>query len=157
MKLLSVLATLLLLASCSGLSDEIINQYYDGQLSEIFSSIPLTNSPEWSGVATQEEIFQWLHENISYDFDDHTLHTPAEILESRKADCKGYALLYMNMAYICLGQMPDLIIEGERQVVDGGVPNHAYVRDNGVYYEPQTGEEVVYPVGYLYTFREVFR
>lgn len=155
MKKLSILLLCLVLVGCQ----DIINFNEDLLLGDMFSGIPLYYG-DFRAVQSLSTISLYLGDRIYYE-PTNGVQTPAQIFRRRRADCDGYALCWMNIAYIRFGIKTDLCIvkaEGSRRVESGGTDyNHAVVRlPDGRQMDAQSGRIVKYTVKYSYSFDDVF-
>lgn len=140
--------------SCSNIMDGLA----ESKLSAYFSGIPLCYY-DFSSIENIDEIPLWIRSRVSYEITNETL-SPEELLKRGKGDCDGYALLYMNIAYIRFGMRCSLCLVDltDRKIVNGGSINHAVIRfPDGTLIDPQNGDVVFFDVGYEYSFSDVFK
>lgn len=135
----------------------VFNNISDYIYEEEFSNIPLYYS-DFSEIKNIAQIPLWMKSKISYEKTDEVL-SPEEILTRGKCDCDGFAILYMNIAYVRFGIKCSLCIvdQNSKEIIDGGIGNHAIVRlPDGTLIAAQTGRVATYDVGYEYDFDDVF-
>lgn len=123
----------------------------------------LTYNSEWQELESYRDIYLWINSNIDYKSEEvDSWDDPQIVLDRGYGDCDDWAILFMNIAYYALDIKMDLIIvesdSMSRAVVSGGNTNlHAMVYYDGHIIEPSNGLEYYGPIGYIYSFDEVFR
>lgn len=149
MKNCVILGLVLCLTGCAQINDI----YY----SNMFSDIPLYYA-DYSSIQDVWGIPYYYYDAVKYAITDD-LQTPQETLTKGTADCEGYALLYMNIAYIRFGIKCDLVLTNSgRSIVEGGDIDHAVIRlPSGIMVNAQTGSIYHGPICYIYSFDEVFQ
>lgn len=153
-KIFFIIIVSLIFVSCD---NPVFNTISDYIYEEEFSDIPLYYS-DFSEIENINQIPLWMKSKISYEKTDEVL-SPEEILTRGKCDCDGFAILYMNIAYVRFGIKCSLCIvdQNSKEIIDGGIGNHAIVRlPDGTLIEPQNGKIIYYDVGYEYDFDDVF-
>jgi len=152
-KALLLIVAFLSLTSCKQIYDTQQEAYNQ----KMFSDIPVYYG-NFEGLETLEDITPWINSRVTYKETDRVL-SPEECIIRGQCDCDGYALLWMNIAYVQFGIECDLILvkDESRKIEAGGTINHALVRlPNGTQIAPQNGEKRNYTVRYSYHFDEVF-
>ncbi len=112
-------------------------------------------------IETFKDISIFLKENIYYksEYPDKW-SSPKTVLERGYGDCEDYAILFMDIAYYCLGIKVDLVIVNisNRRIVNGQRSNHADIYYNGEIFSVMRG--IYYQedldIQFLYTYSEVF-
>ena len=148
MKNCVMLGLILCLTGCAQINDT----YFSAR----FADIPLYYA-DYSGIQDVWGI-PYYYDAVKYAITDD-LQTPQETLTKGTADCEGYALLYMNIAYIRFGLKCDLVLTlSGRAIVEGGAVDHAVIRlPSGIMVNAQTGSIYHGPICYIYSFDEVFQ
>jgi hypothetical protein len=147
------LLTALTVSSC----DTLYNEIDDSRFTSMYSDIPLYYG-DFSRVLSPCFISAWMRERVTYE-STRRVKYPEETLSSGSGDCDCYALLYMNIMYVCFGIKCDLALvnTGKRHVVAGGKIDHAVVRlPNGTLISAQSGAVFNGKIRYIYYFDEVF-
>lgn len=160
-KIIIVALVALVFTSCDMVTDSIYTDKAKGH--------SLYYSEEWEGLDSYAKIGRWMHDNISYRADDYMDEwaDPAATVSRGYGDCEDYAILFMNIAYYSMEIEMELVLVDQakvdysveqpmRSIENGGIVSHALVRYNGVLVEPQNGLVVEGPVGYYYSFWQVF-
>lgn len=151
--ILTVVFLMVALSGCKQISDIRSDMMYK----EDFEKVSLYYG-DFSKVKSMSLLPYWMGKRIDYvPFND--VREPREVLESGLGDCDGFALVYMNVAYVKYGVKCDLayVLVNGKAVVSGGKADHAVVRlPSGTYLHAQTGMEYKGDIAYIYTFDEVF-
>lgn len=123
---------------------------------------------EWKDLTTHREIGLWLSAHVEYRYDDiYEWSDPGVTLARGYGDCNDMAILYMNIAYVALGIEMELVLVEDakidysvpqpmKSIESGGFVDHVMVRYDGVLISPYYGTVVEGPVGYYYSFWQVF-
>jgi len=154
MRKIILLVFVVLLTSCKPYYDSIQEEHN----LKIFTDIPLYLG-DFEGVETIADITPWIKRHVIWEATKKVL-SPEECLKRGKCDCDGFALLWMNIAYIKFGLKYDLILvldSDTRKIEEGGKFNHAIIVSfDGIQIEPQTGRVENYTIKFSYTFDQVF-
>ena len=157
MKSVFIMCMVLLLASCDMLL-EVDDEVMDEQLEEESCHMPLYFG-DFADIDDIEDISTWIQYRVDYRECDPA-YTPQQVIEQGFGDCDGFALLWLNIAFVRFNVKASLVMvnsDDERTIKKGGEVNHAVVQlSNGVQIDPQTGWVCDYPVRYIYSFNTVF-
>lgn len=156
-KLFTLLVLSILFVSCENvmqLSQDLYSNYQLG-----YSNVYYSN--DFKGLDTPEKIDAYLDEHLVFDLlDSYPSGSAEEILNSGKANCRGYSKVFVNIMYVATGDKYGFAIvhtDNKRAVADGGPVCHCIVKNGSMLIEPQSGKEVFYSkIGYTYTFDDVF-
>lgn len=156
-KIIFTILIALALTSCQ----QVYNMVEDIYLSNMADGHSLYYLPEFDTLDTHAKIGAWIKAHVKYDYtysDVETWANPEDTIQSGKATCADFAVLYLNIAYYGLHQKGEIVCGKaiSRSVEAGGDVNHAQVRFGDTVIEPQNGSVSTMTVGYAYSFDEVF-
>lgn len=151
MKYFSIALMAFMLTGCQQIIDTSANMQYGDD----FSGFNLFYG-DFSAIDSLWDIPYWMDKYVTFKETTEVL-SPKEVMKRGFGDCDGYALLFMNIAYVRFGIKPSLcLVDYSRAIVDGGYVNHAIVKVNGKYYHAQSGQKYTGSIGYEYSFDHVF-
>lgn len=159
MKKIINIITIVMLSSCA-IQNVALDVYHEHILIER-SYIYYPDDFNVDEINNYQDITNWILERVepSLKYKDEW-RSMEQSLNSGKADCKGYSVLFLGLCYIKWGYKGDIIFTDidsfSRDIVNGGSVNHSIVRIKGEKIEPQTGKVVGDSVNYFYRFNEVF-
>jgi hypothetical protein len=144
-----------LFASCAaGMTVGEIDEYY---LEEI-QGLKLYDA-DYGDIQLPGSVSKWLIDNIEYEV-ARDWPQPEDVYKNRKADCKGLAIMAMNIAYLELGIEYDLALVSTpgKTIAGGDIPNHACLMLDGELKMPLSLDATPdYLIEYWYTFDQVFK
>jgi hypothetical protein len=157
-KIILVLAVILSLTSCQ----PVFNAFEDKYLESSAVGHTLYHLPEFDTLDTYSKIAIWIRAHTKYDYtysDVETWNNPKDTIESGIGTCADFAVLYLNIAHYGMHEDGEIVCgtySVSRSVESGGDVNHAQVRFGNIVIDPRTGNVSDMPVGYAYSFDEVF-
>ena len=161
MKAWFIIFLVFLFTSCEGFlnyMEEVDDETTDQSIEDTYCHMPLYFG-DFSDIDTINDISDWLQYQIDYRYCGE-VYTPEQVLTQGFGDCDGFALCWINIAFIRFGVKASLVmVDGDeaRKIVKGGDVSHAIVQlPNGVQIDPQTGWVCDYPIRYIYSFNTVF-
>lgn len=150
----SWLLIVLMLSGCQQVYNNIADSVYEAE----FSNISLYYG-DFSGIKDMNQISFWMRRRVTWKY-TRSIQSPKETLERGTGDCDGYALLYMNIAYVLFNVKCDLVLTDldDRKIKEGGTIDHAVVRlPSGKLIDAESGWEYNGPICYIYSFDTVFK
>ena len=141
---------------CLFMGCSLVNNYYDSEIENLLDGKQLYYG-DFEEIKTVQEIGYYLIQKIDYKVDEvEEWSNPEETLNRGYGDCDDYAILYLNILYVRFGIKGSLaVVNHSREIVNGGITNHVVVFNDKII-EPQNGQEVLYDIGYIFSFDEVF-
>ncbi len=166
--IITLILTITLLNSCDV-------QYIQDRTSDLFYERTLTAdlyySDDFNNIVSELFVSTYINHVAYVEYAKDIIEgtkQPKKTLESKKGDCEDFAVLYLNILYVRFGIKGSIILVDDvkfkehhrntRAIREGGEISHAMIKVNGVIIEPQNGRVYrgYYPIGYEYSFDEVF-
>lgn len=152
--------SLLVIISCLSFSCSLYNDISDSVYSSRIKKVAVYYHEDFEDLHILNDIIKYIQTHVKYASEEgDTWSTAEETLTRGYGDCEDFAILFMNIYYVVFGVESEMVLVDNRKIeeVKEGYVNHALVRlDNGKIISPRGGFTDITPVGYSYSFDELF-